>query len=301
MTTEYADNALEEVIDGVPEQATETNKPEDRGDVIEPELSPDALKELVEENKPAVEPEHATKPGGIPKARFDEVNEAKKEYQQQLEEAHQEIERLRTTAQQAQQAAPAFDEDAKEQAYIDAMLDGDASLAKSIRREINANLRQQAMYDMESSMTQRQAANALQAESAAAMESYPYLDTKEGALALKLIIDARDADIARGVQAHIALRNAVNAIAPRFQTDDTPTKVSTSAANHIDTRSRDAIKRGADDSIRQPPSLTQGIGNRTTAARVDVESMDDEQFDGSDMDSPPISVSSGEFRQRIAT
>jgi len=274
MTTDYADDTIDEVIDGVPEQA-ETNEPEDRGDVVDPELSPDALKDLVDENKSA-EPEHTTKPS-IPKARFDEVNEAKKEYQRQLEEAHQEIERLRTPAQQAQQSAPAFDEDAKEQAYIDAMLDGDASLAKSIRREINANLRHQAMYDMESNMTQRQAANALQAESAAAIEAYPYLDTRDGALALKLIIDARDADIARGVQAHIALRNAVNAIAPRFETDAPQARVSQNG-KVVDTRSRDAIKRGADDSIRQPPSLTQGIGNRTTAARVDVESMDDEQF-----------------------
>ena len=274
MTTDYADDTIDEVIDGVPEQA-KTNEPEDRGDVVDPELSPDALKDLVDENKSA-EPEHTTKPS-IPKARFDEVNEAKKEYQRQLEEAHQEIERLRTPAQQAQQSAPAFDEDAKEQAYIDAMLDGDASLAKQIRREINANLRQQAMYDMESNMTQRQAANALQAESAAAIEAYPYLDTRDGALALKLIIDARDADIARGVQAHIALRNAVNAIAPRFETDAPQARVSQNG-KVVDTRSRDAIKRGADDSIRQPPSLTQGIGNRTTAARVDVESMDDEQF-----------------------
>lgn len=275
MTTEYADD-VDEVIDAVPAAESSADEPEDRGDVVDPELSPDALRDLVDENKQA-EPEHVNKQS-IPKARFDEVNEAKKEYQRQLEEARQEIERLRTPAQPPQPPAPDFDEDAKEQAYIDAMLDGDAALAKSIRREINAHLRQQAMYDMDTTMTQRQAANALKAESSAAIEAYPFLDTKDGELALKLILDARDADIARGVQPHLALRSAVNAIAPRFQPGETPTTPSTNTEKVVDTRSRDAIKRGADDSIRQPPSLTQGIGNRTTAPRLDVESMDDEQF-----------------------
>ena len=297
MTTDYDDT--ETVIDGVPEQSEQTeetnNEPVDRGDVVSPELEPEALKALVEETKepePVVEDEPQKQQHGIPKARFDEVNEARKEYQRQLEEAQREIERLRTPKQEPQQPqAPAFDEDAKEQEYIDAMLEGDIAKAKGIRREINSYLRQQAsqqaMEAVENSMSQRQMANALQAESNAAIEAYPYLDTKDGELALKLIIDARDADIKRGVVPHLALRNAVSAIAPRFapniekdskEVKEAPTRVLTKPVQQTDTRTRDAIKRGADNSMRQPPSMTQGIGNRSTSANYDIDGMDDEQF-----------------------
>jgi len=284
MTTDYDDT--ETVIDAVPEQQEQTAEPEDRGDVVAPELAPEAIKALVASEEDKEEPEH--KQQTIPKARFDEVNEARKEYQRQLEEAQREIDRLRAPKPQPQ--APAFDEDAMEQKYIDAMLEGDTDKAKEIRREVNNYLRHQASYQamqaMENNMSQRQMANALQAESNAVIEAFPYLDTKEGELALKLIIDARDADINRGVLPHIALRNAALAIAPRFDTmqkndgaqKQAPTKALTKTTTQQDTRSRDAIKRGADDSMRQPPSMTQGIGNRTTSANYNIDDMDDDQF-----------------------
>lgn len=279
MSTELMDDT-DEVVDMQNMPATEesqSTEPEDRGDVVAPELSPENLKELVADNQGEPEPHRSA---SIPKARFDEVNLAKKEAMRQLEEANQLIARLTAPQQQAQAQQPQFDEDAKEQAYIDAMLDGNADMAKQIRREINANLRQQAVIDVETQYSQRQLAQALQSESAAAVEAFPYLDTPDGAVALKLIITARDADIARGIQPHVALHNAVRLIAPRFQTGETqepPARVMQNSKT-VDTRTANAITRGANDSLRQPPSVQAGVGNRTTASRIDVASLDDEQF-----------------------
>lgn len=283
MSTEFIDDT-EEVVDMESMAATEEGQPtepEDRGDVVSPELSTENLKELVADESKDAPATESHKTASIPKARFDEVNEAKKEYQRQLEEANQIIAKLTAPQQQqAQEPQPQFDEDAKEQAYIEAMLDGDTATAKQIRREINANLRQQAVLDVETQYSQRQSMQALKDESAAAIESFPYLDTPEGSIALKLIITARDADIAKGVAPHLALRDAVNLIAPRFQTSESEAPEAKVLQNEksVDTRSVNAVRRGANDSLRQPPSIQSGIGNRTTAGRVDVANMDDEQF-----------------------
>jgi hypothetical protein len=46
-----------------------------------------------------------------------------------------------------------------------------------------------------------------------------------------------------------------------------------------DTRTANAIARGAADSNSQPPSAQAGIGNRATTAKVDVATITDEQFE----------------------
>ena len=259
-------------VNGEETEVIDDNTPQDRGDVIagNEEISQEALKDLVKD-EPA---EH--KPAGIPKARFDEVNEAKKALQLQLDNA---LAALEASKQQpTKQEAVNFDEDAQEQAYIDAMLDGDAPLAKTIRREINANLRSQAAEEVEARMTQRNVETVMNAASTQALDDYPYLDTEDGAFALGLIIAQRDTDIRKGVQPHVALANAVKNIAPKFAPDDTPTKALPADTGKNDTRTQEALRRGANDSLKQPPSVQAGIGNRTTAGRVNVEQLDDDQF-----------------------
>ena len=274
MTTELDDIDGEVIsVNSEPVQ----DAPEDRGDVV---TQTDEVVEAAEAPAPEAHDE-ATKPKMIPKARFDEVNDAKKNAQSALEAANAEIARLmalKAPEQAAADTASAFDEDAKEQAYIDAMLEGDTKAAMAIRREINANLRSQAAQEVEQRMEQRQVATTMQAESNQALADFPYLDTPDGEYALNLIVSARNADIAKGVPAHLALRKAVAAIAPRFMPDeDTPTRVSTDSKGAIDTRTQDALRRGAADSNRQPPAV-QGIGSRIQAPRINVESLDDDQF-----------------------
>lgn len=259
------------------EDEAKPGAPEDRGDVVETPTGVDASEDDHQERKSA----------GIPKARFDEVNEKRKSAETELEAAKAEIARLT----QAPKPAPAsaatvepasdFDEDAKEEAYIEAMLEGDTAKAKEIRKEINAHLRQQAAVEVETRSSQRQLADNLQAASSKAVDDFPYLDTPDGEFALGLIVAQRNADIARGIAPHIALAKAVEAIAPKFappDSDATPSRGLPAGKAQADTRTQGAIERGAADSLRQPASLQAGIGNRADSVRVNVQALDEDQF-----------------------
>jgi len=238
---------------------------------------------------------------GIPKARFDEVNEGRKEALRKLEEAQAEIERLKaagasadgtaatpaaakTAAQTDAATGPAgFDVDAKEQEYAEALYAGDGKKAASIRREINAHLVTEATTRARevaaTEFTARETQNLLAAAVQTAVAAYPWLNTKEGEEALDLIVAARDQRIKKGMPPHLALQEAVNKIAPKFAPEQDPAQGLEEGKERKDTRTAQALVRGAADSMLQPPPVQAGIGNRATAARIDVESLTDEQYD----------------------
>ncbi|MGN8004365.1 hypothetical protein ACTJKQ_14375 [Acidovorax sp. 22279] len=237
---------------------------------------------------------------GIPKARFDEVNEGRKEALRKLEEAQAEIERLKKAGAGADSstatAAPAkpaaqpdagaggFDVDAKEQEYAEALYSGDGKKAASIRREINAHLVTEATSRARevaaTEFTARETQTLLKAAVQTAVAAYPWLNKPEGEEALDLIVAARDQRIKKGMPPHLALQEAVNKIAPKFAPEgDTPSRESTDTPERKDTRTEQALARGAADSLLQPPPVQAGIGNRATAARIDVESLTEEQYD----------------------
>lgn len=277
---------------------------EDRGDVYVPpndldEPDADALAAVLAGASaatpiptPAPAPEPGDKhEGGIPKARFNEVNEEKKRLARELEEAQAEVQRLRTAAPVATPAPtpapPAFDEDAKESEYTEALMEGDTKKAVAIRKEINAHVRatakSEAAAEAESRYTQREqeaaaqtTARDLSAASAQAVADFPYLDTEAGGEALELIVASRDRKIAQGIAHGEALRQAVKVIAPKF--DPNP-KAADPAEPKDDQRAAEAVKRGAADSLQQPASVQAGVGNRATAGRVNVQAMTDAEFD----------------------
>ena len=238
------------------------------------------------------EDERGQRSPGIPKGRFNEVNERRKE----LESENERLKRELAEARAAQPAAPAaahvataaqpevavFDVAAKEQEYADALIEGDTGKAAMIRGEINSHLIEQATQQAEGNIARRSAQQLLQAEVEVTLKTYPWLDTPDGAEALDLILAARDRAISQGVAPHQALRSAVTKIAPRFkptEDDDTPSGDLSGSTKGVDTRSSEAVRRGAADAVAQPPAMQVGVGNRATpAARVDVAAMDDEQF-----------------------
>jgi hypothetical protein len=230
--------------------------------------------------------------GRIPKARFNEVNNARKLAEARADLLAAELARLQAGGAPTQApapagapAAPAFDVKAQERAYADAMLEGDVDRALEIRDTINSHImevaEQRASQRVNQDMTQRQAANALQAASNQAVIDFPYLDTPEGSDALELILMARDRDMATGVPAHLALSNAVAKIAPRFAPagTNTPSRDSTAGKPPVDTRTANAMARGAQDSNLQPPAIVNGIGNRATQGKVDVSQLSEAQFE----------------------
>lgn len=284
----------------------------DRGDEVDPSLTADNLEAVVRTNEGedpapnaegetapagAVEPADDTqhddsRPGGIPKVRFDQVNNQRKQLAAENERLQRELEAARAPkapAAPAPAAAPAagspaaaekFDADAKEEAYIQALLEGETAKASKIRREINAHLIAQASDHAEAKVTSREAAKQLEAEVATTIKAHPWLDTAEGADALELIVAARDAGVARGVPAYKALRDAVAKIAPKFApaSAQPPAGELPVDPNAADTRTANALKRGAADSEAQPPVVQAGVGNRATAGRVNVAQMDETQF-----------------------
>lgn len=298
----------------------------DRGDVVDPALTAENLEAVAgaggadDANSPGEDPEgegangevgegeHGRQaPTGIPKGRFNEVNQQRKEALAALAAANEEIARLKAAqAPAAQTSAPApagtpaaapaaktaaaaapeqageFDVEAQEEAYVAALMEGNTKGAVAIRREINAHMQREASSRATQELTARQGAQLLAQAASNVSQVYPWLDKAEHAEVLDLIIAARDRKIAQGMPAHLALVDAANTIAPKFAPADdggTPSRVSEKDAPAKDLRPAAAIARGAADSTAQPPALQVGIGERATATRVNVAQMTEEQFE----------------------
>jgi hypothetical protein len=262
---------------------------EDRGDVVAdaPAASNARPAAASEPAASGAEPDAETDAAGqhIPKARFDAVYAQRKDFQRRAEEAEAELDRILSSG--ARGASPAaahehaaFDDAAAEAAYFEAMMDGDQAKAVQIRREINAQLQQQAMAEYGARQAAQSTLEALDAASTSALAAHPWLDTEAGEEALEAIVALRDRKIASGAPAHLALAQAVAAIAPRFAPEGaTPREGSPGAGQIADTRSRRSLIRGAAAAENQPPAIQAGLGNRTTASRVDVQNLTEDQFD----------------------
>lgn len=306
--------------DGADTGGTDTAT-EDRGDEVDPSLTAENLEALVDANDDgddgAVEEvdaggtgdpaaadagDQAGKPApGIPKSRFNQVNQRAKAAEAALAVVNEELAAYKAreaamakapaaaapaaAATPAQTpAAAAADLDAQEEAYEQALIDGDTKKAAQIRRALNESMLAQAKAEAKAEavqeLTQRQTAQLLETTAKNVTDAFPYLNTAEGAEALDLILAARDRKMAKGMPAHLALLEAANSIAPKFAPDDeTPSRDSATGRPAKDLRPAAALARGAADSTAQPPALQTGIGQRATAGRVNVGQMSEEQFD----------------------
>lgn len=212
----------------------------------------------------------------VPYARFREVNENKRLLEEQLAAMQREVQALKAAQQPGSAAAPAsapapaaFDVDAAEEQYAQALLDGDAKAASAIRRTINQHIEDSALQRFEQTTQQQHTATKSQEVVARALEVYPWLDQEEGAAALELIDAMVQAKTASGVPRHLALADAIATVAPRFAPGDIPPVGLASRAAPVDTRLERADKRGAADSLLQPAAVQAGMGNRAVAPKID--------------------------------
>lgn len=245
--------------------------------------------------------------GSVPHSRFNEVNERRKEAERLLEQERAENARLRSqqhppaeagaakegaAAAKPAEQAQAFDFDAKESDYLNALMEGETEKAMQIRREVNAALVEQArsnakaearaeLEQAEALRSQKAAMDALSEEAVSVVKNFPYLDTEEGQVAMEMIIERRNSLAAKGMAPHLALREAAALIAPRFApASNTPAKDLKTGAAQADSREAAARTRGAQASVAQPPVPAAGVGNRATGSdTTDVAQMDDDQFD----------------------
>ncbi|OGA63065.1 MAG: hypothetical protein A2710_26570 [Burkholderiales bacterium RIFCSPHIGHO2_01_FULL_64_960] len=224
----------------------------------------------------------------VPYARFREVNENKRLLEEQLAAMQQELQAIKAGQQPAAAPSPAaapapaaFDVDAAEEQYAQALLDGDAKAASAIRREINQHIETSVMKRVAESSQQEQVLAKSEVVVANAMETYPWLDQEDGAVALELIEASVRAKVADGVPHHIALANAIATIAPRFAPDGTPSRALPNGGVPADTRMERANKRGAADSLLQPAAVQAGMGNRAVAPKIDGSTkLSDDQIEG---------------------
>ena len=259
---------------------------EDRGDGLATDLSLETLQGLLADGESAEE-DGGRAPSSVPISRFQEVNDRRKTAEQALADAQAELARYRATdangagmgsAQTSAQTAPPesrFDLDAQEEAYANALLDGDTKGAAAIRREINQHLEQAAVQRYHSETNQQRASQEYSVLVDQVMDAHPWLDQPEGSQAMDLIVELVDARVRKGASPAQALSEAVSAIVPRFAPAGGQQLVPAMAT---DPRIAASLARGARVSSDQPAAMLGGIGNRSTGGMPDVDQLDDEQF-----------------------
>ncbi len=290
MTTTHATDADTEVLDqnqqDDADQANELEARKARGDFIAPPAgtTPAEPQDVAGEAGDELGDDTGRGTQTIPRARFNEVNEQRKEYLRQLEDTQRELARLRGQpgggdAAPARAAAEApIDVDELEKGYMEALLDGDTKTAFALRRQINQHNEANAFQRYAEYEASRQSEVVTQQQITQTLADHPWLDTDEGAVALDLILASTQAKMQAGMPKHQALADAVNTIAPRFAPANTPSRDLPSAQRHSDTRLANAMKRNAADAMLQPTAVQAGIGNRAQAAKLDIDNLTDEEY-----------------------
>jgi hypothetical protein len=269
---------------------------EDRGDNPNPYETPENLAAVAGEDEEEVEDGAAKAKGSrvVPHERFNEVNETLKAERAARLKLEEELARLRgmVTAgkpdQGAQPQPKAFDIDAKEEEYANALMEGDVKKAAQIRKEINAEITRQALENASSAAEARVSARVAKSEFentvAAVIETYPFLDSTSKAAnqeAIEMVVALRDGFIAKGDSPAEALAKAASKVGPLFSQEtpsDDAAEDRASGTKVLELRRKSAITRNARTAAQQPPPLG-GVGNRASnLALRDVEQMTDEEF-----------------------
>lgn len=282
MTVEAVED---EVIETLSIEDDEPTTPEDRGDNFATETPED--EPVAEVAAPEVVDEESAKPNGmIPKARFDEVNNAKKAAELREATLLAEIKALRR-GEVKPEAVPAKESVAEaapevatlEDAYTDALMDGDRDKARELRMQINAIIRDSAVQEIEHRSSQATESQNINVAAAAVIEQYPeFNDASEiaNAEAIGELVEMRDFFIAaKGMSPAEAITKAAEKVARMYNLGAEPVD----ETKQVDDRTVVAIKRGARVAAAQPNTSAVGVGTRQDAAKVNIQTMSEEQFE----------------------
>ena len=212
----------------------------------------------------------------VPKSRLDEVLAKQKALQKQLEV-------LQSQQQDAPEAPEAYDFDAKEQEYMDAVLDGDSKKATAFRKDIRAAERNQYEFEIGQKVTQNssqtQQLNALQQAAVEIEEAFPVFDQNSTEFNKEYtdeVVSLRDAFISGGTNAVDALTRAVSYVVKANGLDSAPEAATQPAKKAVKTRRTVADKVKA---ARSQPPAQQGEGAATrTKPKVDPLQMSEDEF-----------------------
>jgi hypothetical protein len=274
---------------------------EDRGDDVDPALTDDdesdAAKDDNQEEEEELDPEALAELAGdggkakmVPHARFNEVNETLK--QERAARLLLEEELARTKGQVPAPAVEkpgdtqAYDFDAAEDRYMDAILEGDKDLAKSIRAEIRTEEKKQ--YSEQTAQTAQKAADtelkkrdaeSEQAETqkvlTVAITKYPFLNhqgEEADAEAIEEVIARRDLYMKQGMSLSKALATAVEKVAPRYA----PQEQEPEKPKGKKVASVEQIERNLEREKRIPSAMP-GVGER--GKDIDYANLSEDEFD----------------------
>lgn len=278
-TTEEDPKAEEEVVT------------EEEGEPATEEAGEDGTEEAPESDDGAV-PEEVSEPVEekqkspmVPKSRLDEVLAKQKALQKQLDEQSQKKAEII-------EEAPEYNFEEKEVEYQEAILDGDATKAANIRKEIRNAERQQTMFEVQQQMGQtvQQSQELMNLQTAAnELEStYPILDENSqefNADIQKEVIDLRDAFVVQGYDAADALKKAANytlaAKAPELlapSEEPVPHAEAPDLKEVAQKKKQATVSKKLEAATAQPPELKGESNADRGEATLDVNALSDDEF-----------------------
>lgn len=250
--------------------------------LVEPETLAEEPETPIESGEPVEEPEvpEGLKPDHkIPKARFDEVNLKRKAAEARLKQLEDELNRLKSP----QEAAAAFDFDAKEEEYMSAVVDGEFAKAKAIRAEIRqaeqATLRAEAAKAKTEAVTQTQIELDFKSTVVELETKYPAFNSRAEVFdedATNEVLELHQAYMQMGKYPtpSDSLRAAADLIALKHGVLEPAQKAAPSAPP---AKQVAAAKRKAEVASSQPSIPQSGVPGTPTEAGVGM--MSEEEFD----------------------
>lgn len=236
-----------------------------------------------------------TEPAPVPYNRFSEVIGQRDYEREQHEATRKQNEELLTLLKQQQASgkkddvAPKFDYDAAEDAHMDAVLAGDAALARKIATEIRQATKAEML--LEASSYKKEALESAAAEAGRlddetkfvkvidkSTAEYAFLDPKNKRAynqeAVNEINDVWEGLVATGKTKAQALQRAINIVAPKYGEAEQATlgKKATGA------RRKAAVKKNVSASNKQPPKMRGKTTRSKTVDQIDINKMSDKAF-----------------------
>lgn len=268
------------------EEAKAKAAAEDKTDSAAAEAKKPVAEELSDEEKAeAAKVEASREEAGkkkqpmVPKTRLDEVLAKNRELAAQIEQERQAREAAKPKPKEGETAQTAFDFQAKEKAYMQAVRDGEDDKALTIRDEIRKAERQAMAQTSEESSSQHSEAVALARAAKIIEENFPQFTPgheKFNEAATKEVCEMRDAMIMQGKNPVEALQKAVKFVVKEYDLDE---EIKPSNVVDLDAEKlkKDTAKKIA--AAKATPPDIKGEGNRTKVEeKNEVKDMSDEEF-----------------------
>jgi len=294
-----ADENLEFGNDFDPEKEPEAEEPEaeekdeptsdedekaDDSDAPAPEAEEEESEEAEE---PAPEKE---KPQHIPKSRFDAVNERRKQAEREAEELRRQVEELKLPQRKVAEVTPpppTFDFDAKEQEYMEAIVDGDFDLARKIRGEIRVAERAEfeALAVEKAERTTNATKQRSDFEAAVAEAESTYSVLKPGSddfdsVLVDEVVDLANGWVASGKYAPgDAMRKAVKTVAKVYDLDGPAPEEKPDTSLRKKEVSKAEVRKKTTAAASTPPDLTKAGEGVAAEVGLRIDDLSEEEFD----------------------